>query len=302
MSDLTTPTHGKFGAIYRLRPNGFKGDGLNDVTWGAAFAGAASGDFEVVIDGVGTGTAGVDTFKWRTNGGAWNETVDITGASQDLGADGQTITFAATKGHTEDDQWSIGNLKAEPTTESGTTAQITEVTHRLLNPDATLVWTDSGGAVVEWVDWSSGTAHFNKNVATVTVAGNNGYVLASGLQKLGYLLSWNMTATLDLADTTAMGDEWKTSLPGQVGGSGGSEGFFIGNASLLDEILAAASVAQKTCLLQLFTYDPDQDQTGSHFNVWVNFTGMGMNTAIGEVIKESANFQFHGKPSYVVNA
>ena len=299
MSDLTTPTHGKFGAIYRLRPNGFKGSGLNNATWGTAFAGAATGDFEAVIDGVGTGTAGVDTFKWRTNGGAFTATVDITGAAQALGADGQTITFATTKGHTANDQWSIGNLKAEPTTESGVTAQITEVTHRLLNPDAALVWTDSGGAVVEWVDWSTGTAYFNKNVATVTVAGNNGYVLASGIQKLGYLLSWNMTVNLDLADTTVMGNEWKTSLPGQAGGSGGSEGFFIGNVSMLDEFLATSN---PTCLLQLYTYDPDQDQTGSHFNVWVNFPGLGINTAIGEVIKESANFQFHGMPGYVVNA
>ena len=37
-------THGKLGAIYRLRPNGFKGDGLNDVTWGTGFSGAASAD------------------------------------------------------------------------------------------------------------------------------------------------------------------------------------------------------------------------------------------------------------------
>jgi hypothetical protein len=297
MADISVPSHGKHGNIFRLRPNGFKGEGLNDALWGTGYNGAASGDFEVVIDHAGA----TDSFKWRKNGGAWTEDVDITGAEQTL-SDNQKITFAATTGHTAGDQWSIGNLKDEATTESGTTAQITAAAKRLLNPNATLVWTDSGGAVCQWVDWSSGIGHFDKNVTAVTVTGNNGYVVDSGLQKLGYLLSWNMTANVDMADKTVMGDKWKSALPGMAGGSGGSEGFFIGNKSLLDELLAAIAATQKVCLVQLFTYDPDQDQTGSHFNVWVNFTGLSVNASMGEIVKESANFQFYGKPGYVANA
>ena len=65
MASPTSPTHGKLAAIYRLRPNGFKGNGLNDVTWGTGYSGGGtSGYFEVVIDGTGT----PDTFKWRQLG------------------------------------------------------------------------------------------------------------------------------------------------------------------------------------------------------------------------------------------
>lgn len=297
MADISTASHGKMGAIYRRRPHGFNGGGLNDITWGTGFNGAASAYFEVVIEHAGT----PDKFKWRKDGGAWTEDVEITGSAQTL-SDGQTITFATTTGHTEGDKWAIGNLKDEATTESGTTAQITDTAKRLLNPGATLVWTDDGGAVCQWVDWSSGTAHFDKNVGNVTVSGNDGFIIESYLQKLGYLIDWNMSVNLDVADITAQGDSWKTQLPGPAGGSGGSNGFFIGNESLYDELLAATDASQKFCLLQLFSYDPDKDQTGSHFNVWATFTNFGANAPIGDVVKESASFQFEGKPSYVANS
>ena len=42
MASPITPTHGKLIALYRLRPNGFKGSGLNDMTWGTAAANAAT--------------------------------------------------------------------------------------------------------------------------------------------------------------------------------------------------------------------------------------------------------------------
>jgi len=175
-------THGKLGAIYRLRPNGFKGDGLNDVTWGTGFSGASSAHYEVVIDAEGT----PDTFKWRKNGGEWTTGVSITGAAQTLD-EGQQITFGATTGHTLGDQWSIGNLKDEACTESGTEAQITESTRRLLDPNNPPTFTDSGGKNVLTIDYTQGKATFDGNVATVTVTGNAGYILESGLEKVGYL-------------------------------------------------------------------------------------------------------------------
>ncbi len=74
-------THGKRANVFSLRLNGFKGTGLNDATWGAAFSGAASAYYEVEIDAVGA----PDTFRWRKNGGGWTTGVSITGAAQDPG-------------------------------------------------------------------------------------------------------------------------------------------------------------------------------------------------------------------------
>jgi len=301
MGSPTTPTHGKLGALYVLRPNGFSGSGLNDLTWGTGSTALDLTYYEVVIDGVGTGTLGVDTFKWRVNGGAWTETVDITGVAQTL-ADGQQLTFAATTGHTADDQWVIGNLKSEPTSESGDQAQITDATARLLNPNAPPTWTDDGGETVLQVNFTNGTAIFTGNVGTVTVTGNNGYVPAAALQKVGYLIDWNLNLTLDMADCSRMGQQWKEALPGQAGGSGSANGYFIGNQTLLNCLQEAIARGDKYFLLQLFNYDPDQDQTGDHINAWVTFTSLNVGATIDAVVKEQVNFQVVGGVSFTADA
>jgi hypothetical protein len=297
----TTPMHGKLGALYVLRPNGFKGSGLNDLTWGVGSTAADLTYYEVVIDGVGTGGGGVDTFKWRVNGGAWTETVDITGAAQTL-ADAQTLTFAATTGHTAADQWVIGNLKDEPTTEATPLAQITDATARLLNPNAPPVWTDAGGGTFLSQNFTNGTGTFTAVAGAVTVTGNNGYIPTAALQKVGYLLDWSLTVNLDMADMTAMGDVWKTALPGQAGGSGSANAYFIGGQTLLNCLQESIAAGDKYFLLQLFNYDPDQDQTGDHFNAWVTFTSFALAPTINAVVKETVNFQLHGAISFTEDA
>jgi len=288
-------THGKLGAIYRLRPNGFKGDGLNDVTWGTGFSGGASAYFEVVIDGVGT----PDTFKWRKDGGAWTEDVNITGAAQTL-SDGQTITFGATTGHTADDQWTIGNLKNEACTESGTEAQITDITKRLLNPNIQHALSYDS-ALPLYIDYSSGKIFFDGNINNTSITGNNGYILESGLEKVGYLFEWNLTINLDLAEITAMGEKWKSWLPGVASGEGGAGSYFPGKDSFFEAFKDGADGTQAYFLLELFTYDPDQDQTGDHLIVWVTFKSVNVNAPIGEIVKEAIGFTLHGIPSFKAN-
>jgi len=84
---------------------------LNDMTAGGTFSGTVKTLFEVEIDAEAT----PDTFKWRkvtrdANGektySAWTATVAVTGAAQTL-ADGVTVTFGATTGHTAGDAWTV---------------------------------------------------------------------------------------------------------------------------------------------------------------------------------------------------
>lgn len=297
MASPTTPTHGKYGALYVLRPNGFSGLGLNDLTWGVAFTGASTSYYAVVIDHA----AATDSFKWRVNGGAWTEDVAITGAEQTL-ADGQKLTFAATTGHTAGDQWIIGNLKTEATTESGADAQITTAGNRLLNPNAPPVFTDSGGKTVTTINYTNGKATFSGNVGTVTVSGNKGYFPAAALRKVGYLIDWSLNVTLDMADCSRMGQQWKESLPGQAGASGSANAYFIASEALLNELQASIAAGDKYFLLQLFNYDPDQDQTGDHITAWVTFTSFQIGADIGSVVKEALNFQVYGEISFTANA
>ena len=296
MASPTTPVHGKTAAIYRLRPNGFKGNGLNDVTWGLLFTGAASAYYEVVIDA----EAAPDTFKWRVNGGAWTEDVAITGAAQTL-SDSQTITFTATTGHTLNDQWVIGNLKDEACTESGTEAQITDTTKLLLNANAIPTFTDTGAKNVTEIQLVLGKAIFDGNVTVVTVTGNNGYIVRSALELVAYSYDWKFTAAVDIAVIPRHQKHWKEKLPGQAEASGGAESYFIGGSSFFDALKKAAAGTERYFLLELYSYEPDGDQTGDRFVAWAAIKGVDMNAPVNDVVKEPVTFEFHGLPKFVAN-
>ena len=296
MASPTSPTHGKLGAMYRLRPNNFKGSGLNDATWGTGFSGASTAYYEVEIQ-----TAGApDKFQWRKNGGAYTQNVNISGAAQTLDST-QTITFAATTGHTVGDRWVIGNLKTEACDESTVTGQITDSTHRILNPEAPPVWTDSGGKNLLIVDYTRGLATFDGNVTIVTVTGNNGFIPELALEKAGYLIDWSLNITLDMGDASRMGQSWKEAVPGQAGGEGNANAYFLGEKSFLSELGRAAAGTQKYILLELFNYDPDQDQTGDRMIVWAVVSGISPSAAVGEVVREPVTFKVIGIPSFVSN-
>lgn len=80
----------------------FTGGGLNDATSGGTYTTTATHTYTVIIDATGT----PDTFKWKKDSGSFTTGVSITGSAQTL-TDGITITFAATTGHTLNDQWVI---------------------------------------------------------------------------------------------------------------------------------------------------------------------------------------------------
>ena len=85
----------------------FTGTGLDDAYFTDYYEGNDAGTtYYVRIDGVGTGTGGVDTFEWSTDNFSTTEAtgVDITGEPQAL-SNNIKILFAATTGHTSGDTW-----------------------------------------------------------------------------------------------------------------------------------------------------------------------------------------------------
>jgi hypothetical protein len=148
---------------------------------------------------------------------------------------------------------------------------------------------------------TNGTAVFSAAPGVTTVTGNNGFIPAAALQKVGYLIGWNMSLTLDMVTIARCGQQWKEQLPGQAGGSGSAEAYFIATETLF-RILEEGVCDQKYFLLELFNYDPDQDQTGDHFLAWVTFNSFGLNAPVGDVVKENINFTIHGMISFAADA
>ncbi len=86
----------------------FSGTGLDDAFFAGHFTGTTPTTYYVKIDGVGTGTGGVDTFAWSTDNFVTSVAtgVDITGEPQLIhSTDNISVTFSSTTGHTLNDQW-----------------------------------------------------------------------------------------------------------------------------------------------------------------------------------------------------
>ena len=87
----------------------FTGSGLNDASLTGHFTGTATTTYYVRIDGVGTGTGGVDTFEVSRDNFATTDSTfnDITGSDQAINvSDNIYVKFEATTGHTISDVWS----------------------------------------------------------------------------------------------------------------------------------------------------------------------------------------------------
>lgn len=97
-----------------VKPVVFTGAGLNDATSGGTYASSTSATFTVIIDATGT----PDTFKWKKDSGSFTTGVAITGSAQAL-SNGVTITFAATTGHTLNNQWVISAISYDDLVASG---------------------------------------------------------------------------------------------------------------------------------------------------------------------------------------
>lgn len=197
------------------------------------------------------------------------------------------------------DSWE--DLSDEACTESGAQAQITDAAKRFLNPNSPPTFTDSGGANVIRIDCVRGIAYFDANVAAVTVSGTDAYVPSASLAKAGYLYGWSLDVSIDLADKSVFQELWKTALPGLAQASGQAEGYFatdLWHAAFED----CADGTQPYFLLQLFSYDPDDDQSGDHWSMWASFTSWNVAAAVGAVVSEKIGFTVHGDVAFTANA
>lgn len=94
------------GDTIGLNNTTFTGTGLNDAYFNNHYEGTTTKTFYVRIDGVGTGTGGVDTFEWSLDNFSTTEATGVDLQEEVLLSDNICIHFNANVGHTLGDTWS----------------------------------------------------------------------------------------------------------------------------------------------------------------------------------------------------
>ena len=107
-----------------------------------------------------------------------------------------------------------------------------------------------------------------------------------------YSEGWSINATLDMAEASRQGQNWKEGLPGLAGWNGSFTGQFVaGNTqqkAFFDNIVAAAPGTKLTDVKFLL------DASTNAFTGNIYITGFSINGALGEVVKFTCNFQGDG--------
>lgn len=173
---------------------------------------------------------------------------------------------------------------SEACTESADTAQITDTAKRILDPNETQTFTDTGAETVTRIDYTIGKAYFTGNVTTVTADGK--HVLAANIDEIGNLFGWSLETSLELVDTTCFGATFKATEAGMISWNGSAEGYFL-NSTWKDYMDLT-----KMWIIKFYI-----DATYG-FMGWTNITGLSEAANVNEVIKETITFTGYADLTY----
>jgi len=109
---------------------------------------------------------------------------------------------------------------------------------------------------------------------------------------MDYAEGWSLSVTLDMADSSRSGQDWKEALPGQAGWSGSFSGKFVaGNTeqkAFFDNLVAATPGVKLTDVKFLL------DVSTNAFTGNIFITGFQIAPSLTEVVKFTCNFQGDG--------
>ena len=194
------------------------------------------------------------------------------------------------------------NLAAEACTVAGNDAQITDTAKRILNPNSTdLAFTPTNAVTLLGIDHANGTAHFSAAPGVTTCTGTLAYVLAANLIKTAQLFEWSLDFALASHDITEFQLNWRT-VSGGVASASGSIGGFLAGSNWFDDIEDETDGTMGLWYMDLYSYDPDDDETGDKWGVWALFTGLGINVTVGDIVKEQISFDVFGYPPFRANS
>jgi len=107
-----------------------------------------------------------------------------------------------------------------------------------------------------------------------------------------YTKGWNLNVSLDMADSTAAPDAWKSALPGAASWNGSFEMYFVaGNAQqiLVYENLVTAAPGTKLAGSRFLL-----DIAANYFSGDFFIIAIAVNASMGDVVSATVNFQGDG--------
>jgi hypothetical protein len=109
---------------------------------------------------------------------------------------------------------------------------------------------------------------------------------------IAYSKGWSISVTLDMADASRAGQNWKEAVPGQSGWNGSFEMYFVpGNAQqkLVFDNIVAATPGTKIAGSKFLLDGATNGFTGSFF-----ITGVSVAAQMGGIVSATVNFQGDG--------
>lgn len=109
---------------------------------------------------------------------------------------------------------------------------------------------------------------------------------------MDYNNGWSIDSSLDMADISRAGQNWKESIPGQASWTGSFSGQFVaGNTeqkAFFDNLVTASPGTKLTDVKFLL------DGATNAFTGNIYITGFSINPGVGDVVKFTINFQGDG--------
>ncbi len=109
---------------------------------------------------------------------------------------------------------------------------------------------------------------------------------------MDYSKGWSLSVSLDMADASRVGQNWKEALPGQAGWNGSFEIYAVlGNTEQIAFFNNIVTAAPGTKLTDV---QFNLDATTNAFTGNIYITGVAVNATMGGVVSATVNFQGNG--------
>jgi len=112
---------------------------------------------------------------------------------------------------------------------------------------------------------------------------------------VAYMTDWTITASLDVADSSALGDDWRTGVAGLASWNGTMNGHFDltdTEQAAIHDALVTSSPTGIVSTARFYVNDTN------YYSGTIIITGVNPSAGIGDLVKLSITFQGSGALSY----